>query len=133
MRATRREPHIARQPSRMMSGYEPTRDQLYGWRWRKARKLYLARHPRCRMCQAQGKLAAATVVDHIRPHKSNPVLFWDQSNWPGSMRRPPQQCQAGAREESGKMLGIGVDGAPTHPDHPWNNLFHGGGSKLFRT
>ena len=22
-----------------------------------------------------------TVVDHIRPHRGDPVLFWDEKNW----------------------------------------------------
>jgi len=28
-----------------------------------------------------GRLNAATVVDHIVPHKGDAVLFWKQSNW----------------------------------------------------
>jgi 5-methylcytosine-specific restriction enzyme A len=32
-------------------------------------------------CQAAGRLAAATVVDHIVPHRGDPVLFWDEGNW----------------------------------------------------
>jgi len=33
------------------------------------------------VCQTNGQIAAATVVDHIIPHKGNQVLFWDESNW----------------------------------------------------
>jgi 5-methylcytosine-specific restriction protein A len=25
----------------------------------------------------------ATVVDHIVPHRGDPVLFWDEANWQG--------------------------------------------------
>ena len=40
-----------------------------------------AAHPLCVMCDARGITAAASVVDHIQPHKGDPVLFWDQANW----------------------------------------------------
>jgi 5-methylcytosine-specific restriction protein A len=28
-----------------------------------------------------GVITAATIVDHINPHKGDQALFWDQSNW----------------------------------------------------
>ena len=27
------------------------------------------------------KARARYVVDHIRPHRGDPILFWDESNW----------------------------------------------------
>lgn len=53
----------------------------YNSRWRKASKMFLSRHPLCVECQKQGRLTAATVVDHIIPHKGNQTLFWDENNW----------------------------------------------------
>lgn len=53
----------------------------YNSRWRKARAMYLAEYPLCAECEKRGKLTGATVVDHIIPHKGNPRLFWDESNW----------------------------------------------------
>jgi len=53
----------------------------YGPRWRRARAAFLALHPLCASCQAEGRLAAATVVDHVVPHRGDPVLFWEESNW----------------------------------------------------
>ena len=29
----------------------------------------------------EGRYVLATDVDHIVPHRGDPVLFWDQSNW----------------------------------------------------
>ncbi|WP_435645121.1 HNH endonuclease [Butyricicoccus porcorum] len=29
----------------------------------------------------QGRYTRATVVDHIVPHRGDPKLFWDQTNW----------------------------------------------------
>jgi 5-methylcytosine-specific restriction enzyme A len=59
----------------------------YGPRWRWARAAYLARHPLCVPCQAAGRLAPATVVDHVVPHRGDPVLFWDEANWQGLCKR----------------------------------------------
>ena len=53
----------------------------YGPRWRRARAAYLARHPLCADCRAQGRVVQATVVDHVVPHRGNQKLFWDESNW----------------------------------------------------
>ena len=53
----------------------------YGARWQAARKRYLAEHPLCVRCLAEGKYVKATVVDHIVPHRGDPGLFWDEDNW----------------------------------------------------
>ena len=53
----------------------------YDSRWRKARALFLQRHPLCAECKIQRKLTPATVVDHIIPHRGDMTLFWDQNNW----------------------------------------------------
>ena len=44
--------------------------------WRKARAEFLARHRFCVECGAP-----ATVVDHIVPHRGDPIIFWDRSRW----------------------------------------------------
>ena len=55
---------------------------LYNTRaWLDGRAAYLALHPLCVECQKQGVLSAATIVDHIMPHRGDPALFYDQSNW----------------------------------------------------
>lgn len=53
----------------------------YGGRWRKAREGYLRAHPLCAKCGDEGRLVAATVVDHIVPHRGDYQRFWDSSNW----------------------------------------------------
>lgn len=49
--------------------------------WSKARTGFLARHPLCVLCEKKGILTSANVVDHVRPHKGDKVLFWDRGNW----------------------------------------------------
>jgi len=53
----------------------------YNSLWQKARKQFLSANPLCNECQSQGKLTSATVVDHIKPHRGDKVLFWDEINW----------------------------------------------------
>ena len=53
----------------------------YDAEWEKARTKYLDEHPLCADHKRRGYIEAATVVDHIIPHKGDKVLFWDQKNW----------------------------------------------------
>ncbi len=53
----------------------------YDARWRKARLRYLRQQPLCAECDRQGRLSAATVVDHKVPHKGDDDLFWNTDNW----------------------------------------------------
>jgi 5-methylcytosine-specific restriction protein A len=60
---------------------KPTKEKGYGRRWQKGRAVFLKKHPLCVRCTEAGKLTPATIVDHIVPHRGDPVLFWDESNW----------------------------------------------------
>ncbi|HEY8606620.1 MAG TPA: HNH endonuclease signature motif containing protein [Noviherbaspirillum sp.] len=53
----------------------------YDYRWQKARDRFLASNPLCVYCECDGRVTAATVVDHIAAHRGNEELFWDQTNW----------------------------------------------------
>ena len=53
----------------------------YGSKWQRLSKAYLRKHPLCVRCKAQGRFTATTVVDHIIPHRGDPHLMWDESNW----------------------------------------------------
>lgn len=55
----------------------------YTGAWQKASKGYLRKHPLCVLCEREGKVNAATLVDHIIPHKGDKELFWDRNNWQG--------------------------------------------------
>ena len=58
-----------------------TTERGYGRRWQKVRIGYLLSHPLCKMCEAEGRIAAAEVVDHVKPHGGDMELFWDSDNW----------------------------------------------------
>ena len=50
-------------------------------RWKRARSLFLAKHPLCEDCGELGVITAAREVDHRIPHRGDPKLMWDPSNW----------------------------------------------------
>lgn len=83
----------------------------YGSRWRKARETYLRRNPLCAYCQKEGRIEAATVVDHKIPHKGDQKLFWNRDNWQPLCK--PCHDSVKRREEHGSHLpAIGADGWP---------------------
>lgn len=47
----------------------------YDYQWRRRREAHLAAEPLCRMCKANGLVVAATVADHIVPHRGDRALF----------------------------------------------------------
>lgn len=49
-------------------------------RWKALRLRVLHNEPLCRMCTSRDLIVAAEVVDHIRPHRNDEQLFWDESN-----------------------------------------------------
>jgi 5-methylcytosine-specific restriction protein A len=55
----------------------------YDARWRRYRRSYLAAHPLCVRCLAEGRVEPATVVHHKVPHKGDEKLFWDPTNHEG--------------------------------------------------
>jgi len=58
----------------------PTAHQRgYDYRWQQARIEYLQQNPFCVHCLPL--YVAATVVDHVVPHRGDKVLFWDRNNW----------------------------------------------------
>lgn len=92
-----------------------TSERGYGWKWQQARAAFLSRPESvlCRMCEAQGRVTEATVVDHIVPHKGDSKLFWDRSNWQ-PLCKPCHDSAKKAMEMGGKVA-IGVDGWPINP------------------
>lgn len=65
--------YVDERPSASKRGYDS--------KWRKARDRYLKVNPLCVHCREKGNLNKATAVDHIKPHRGDKTLFWDESNW----------------------------------------------------
>lgn len=84
-------------------------------RWRKLRLLHLASEPLCRMCAEEGRTTAANVVDHVKAHKGNETLFWDQGNWQ-SLCKACHDRHKQSEDRTGKASQvIGLDGWPVEP------------------
>ena len=65
--------------------HKPVREDRCLWystaKWVRERGAFLRAHPLCEECRRQGRIRAASQVDHIRPHRGDAGLFWDQGNW----------------------------------------------------
>ena len=57
-------------------------------RWKKLSAMYRKRHPLCCECERNGLVRASELVDHIKPAKEHPELFFDWSN----LRALCQRC-----------------------------------------
>ena len=73
----------------------------YGSKWQKARAAFLRDNPLCIECKRSGRLTAATVVDHIVPHRGDMARFWDTGNWQALCKR--HHDQKTMRELSGAL------------------------------
>lgn len=71
------------------------------------------------MCAKFGQVRAATVVDHIKPHRGDEDLFHDPANLQ-SLCKP---CHDGAKqqlERSGVVRGCDLSGVPLDANHHWH-------------
>jgi len=98
----------------------------YDARWRQARRAYLRTNPLCVECLKMGIVKSAKIVDHIKPHKGNMDLFWDEANWQSLCERCHNKKTAREDGAFGNLSGTkdvggcGVSGMPLHEEHPWN-------------
>lgn len=80
-------------------------------RWKLLRQHQMAFEPLCRFCLEQQIVEAATVVDHIKPHKGDETLFFAADNLQ-SLCKP---CHDGTKQriELGQnVVMFGADGWP---------------------
>lgn len=86
--------------------------------WRVGRLAFLAQNPLCTRCKANGRITAATVVNHIKPHKGDVTLFFDWLNWEPTCK-PHHDAAIQSEERTGYLKGIDASGLPRDPNHPW--------------
>lgn len=91
--------------------------------WRNGRLAFLAQNPLCTRCKANGRTTAATVVNHIKPHKGDLALFFSWENWE-PVCKPHHDGLIQSDEKTGYLKGSDAQGRPRDPQHPWNR---GGG------
>ena len=96
------------------TGKRTTAERGYGARWQRLAKRFLAEveHSLYRTCAKEGRTVAAQVVDHIVPHRGDPALFWDRTNWQGLCKSHHSRDKQ-AEERGGRTrIAIGPDGWP---------------------
>jgi hypothetical protein len=71
------------------------------------------------MCQTEGRITIANVVDHKKPHKGDYSLFFDSLNVQ-SLCKPHHDGAKQSIERKGFDTAIGQDGFPADPQHPFN-------------
>ena len=76
--------------------------------WLNLRRSQLSRFPLCAFCEKEGVVKEAGVVDHIKPHKGNPVLFFDRYNLQSLCKRHHDSHKQ--RMEKSGEFGCNVDG-----------------------
>ena len=64
------------QPGSWRADKRTAAERGYSYKWQQFRIRYLSRHPVCVMCEAVGRATAATVVDHVNPHRGDMTAFW---------------------------------------------------------
>ena len=86
--------------------------------WQVLRREQLSRYPLCAYCEAQGITQAASIVDHITPHRSNITLFSDPLNLQ-SLCKHCHDSHKQRLEKSSKAIGCSVYGEPIKPHDKW--------------
>jgi hypothetical protein len=105
-------------PDSWRSG-KTTAERGYDGRWQKARETFLNHHPLCAYCERDGRVTAATVVDHKTPHRGDQDLFWNRDNWQPLCA----SCHSSFKqqlEKSGATQGCDAAGMPMDPGHHWS-------------
>lgn len=97
-------------------------------RWVRLRATYLANHPHCRLCRAEGRLTFATIVDHVAGHQGPDweVRFWSWDNLQGLCA----SCHNRKGHAAGELRGtLKPEDAPLSFAAPWPGKGHRGGGK----
>lgn len=90
----------------------------YNYKWQKESKRFLDENPLCKYCYEVREIKAATVVDHIIPHKGNMKLFWDRSNWQSLCDHCHNSIKA-KEEARGVRIGGDESGQPFDLNSHW--------------
>src|SRR5262249_14953062 len=87
-------------------------------RWRTRSKQQLQAHPLCAFCLADSQITAATIANHVVPHRGNPALFYYGALQ--SLCRHHHDTTKQQIETRGYFKGVGNDGWPLDQNHPAN-------------
>lgn len=89
-------------------------------RWQTRRKQQLQQQPLCELCLKEHRVTAATVADHITPHRGDANLFWHGPLQ--SLCAPHHNSSKKHIEARGYSNAVDVNGWPIDPNHPSNSF-----------
>ncbi|WP_313489165.1 HNH endonuclease [Stutzerimonas nitrititolerans] len=87
--------------------------------WHRLRWHQLQAEPLCKLCHALGRITAASVVDHRKPHKGDESLFFDATNL-DSLCKPCHDRTKQQFERTGVLPGCDASGVPLDPGSHWH-------------
>ena len=102
---------------------KPTAKSKYGYlyntkQWRAIRSEFLQLHPLCVMCEKDGMIVKADVVDHIERHKGDLKKFFGGPFQ--SLCYTHHDSTKQRMELYGVIIGGDESGNPIDPAHHWN-------------
>lgn len=71
------------------------------------------------MCEEQGLIVPAQIVDHVKEHKGKLELFWDSMNLQSLCKQHHDRAKQ-RLENRGHLIGSDESGMPLDPNHAWN-------------
>lgn len=86
--------------------------------WARLRAQQLRDEPLCKYHNQMGEVVAATVVDHVKPHRGDRNLAFDSDNLQ-SLCEGCHNVHADAKDRGKPVAGCDADGYPLDPDHAW--------------
>ena len=89
-------------------------------RWQIRRKQQLQQQPLCALCLQEHRVTAATVADHVVPHKGDYNLFWHGELQ--SLCSTHHNATEQRIDKRGYDTACDVDGRPLDPNHPSLNF-----------
>ena len=90
----------------------------YTSRWKALRLNQLSKAPLCCYCEKQGLIVAATIADHIKPHKGAHNLFFSPDNLQ-SLCKFCHDSHKQRLEKSGLVIGSDISGFPIDSASHW--------------
>ncbi|BCH32622.1 hypothetical protein MesoLjLc_45520 [Mesorhizobium sp. L-8-10] len=83
------------------------------------RDLFICRRCGCLLVTGKPHHPRAAVVNHKRPHRGDPALFFNLENTE-SVCKSDHDAIIQREEARGYRIGSDINGRPLAPDHPWN-------------
>lgn len=85
------------QADRRRNENNPVRGLYWTQRWRRLAKAQLADEPLCANCLKHGRITAATVCDHVEPHRGDEDKFWS-GPFQSLCDAPPWRCHSRVKQ-----------------------------------